>query len=122
MMIFHNATVDCDKDTAKVYEWALGEEDGDGNPTNPIKFPLGGTTIQHFGGRAQISIPRPGKAALILDRIKASEPQQSTNKGQTVYLLSGSSEHLYMQGIGPEDGQVSFTITEWSAGEGTVTE
>ena len=72
---YENATIDTDKETAKIYEWALGEFDDDGEPINPIKFPLSRAQITHNGSRAVISIPRRGKPNLILDRlIHAPEP------------------------------------------------
>ena len=113
---YENATIDTDKETAKIYEWALGEFDDDGEPINPIKFPLSRAQITHNGSRAVISIPRRGKPNLILDRlIHAPEPQE-TRKGESgTVTVSGESERLYRQNVAPADAQVHFTITEYSA-------
>ncbi len=121
MLMFHNATVDCDADTAKIYEYALVDKFKHlGLPSDDVEFPLGGVTVNHMGGRAELKIPVPGHPAVIIDRIRASEPKQQTSGGRDVYLLTGASELLYMQGVDPEHGQVSFTITEWSAQSGTL--
>lgn len=121
MLMFHNATVDCDVDTAKIYEFAIVDKFKElGLPADDVDFPLGGVTVTHMGGRAVLNIPVPGHADVIIDRIRASEPKQQTSGGREVYLLTGSSELLYMQGVDPEHGQVSFTITEWSAMSGTL--
>lgn len=110
MQQFWDVTVNCDKETAKIYEWARGEFAADDKPTNPITFPLEGCTVTHNGSRAVISLPRPGGRALILDRlINADEPTESGRDGKT-RVVSGQSERLYMQGINPEDGVVSFTL------------
>lgn len=115
MLTFFNATIDCDKETAKVYEYKFGEDD-------PLEFPLSGVQITQFGGRIVVQIPTPGAPAKVIDRLKGSEPTQQTSKGKTVYSVSGGSEHLYMQGVDPEHATVQFTITEWEAGAGSVVE
>lgn len=113
MLNLQGATIDCAKDVAKIYEHARGEDD-------PIKFPLRGVNVIHNGGRAVIQIPQPGKAAFVLDRIKCSEPERITRNGKTTWVIAGASERLYMQSINPEDATVSFTVTDYEAGLGSV--
>lgn len=112
MDTWYDVTVDCDKDTAKIYEWARGETDEDGQPVNPLRFPLEGCMVIHNGSRARITIDRPGRSALIIDRlIQAPEPTQNGRDGRS-WTLSGRSERLYNQNVKPEDCEVSFTLKE----------
>ncbi len=113
MLILQGATIDCPKDQRKIYEHVRGDDD-------PISFPLHGVQVTHNGGRAAITIPVPGKAAFVLDRIKCQEPEKNTRGKQTTWTLTGASERLYMQGINPEDAAVTFTVTEYEAGLGSV--
>jgi hypothetical protein len=113
---YENATIDTDRETAKLYEWALGEHDADGNPTNPIKFPLSRAQVTHNGSRAVVSIPRAGKANFILDRLIHSPEPKETRKGESGTVnISGESERLYRQNVAPADAAVHFTILEYSA-------
>lgn len=116
MMIFHNATIDVDKDSRKAYEFAPVLDEGES-----LQFPLGGVTVKHFGGRAEIMLPaRPGEAGRVLDRYQAGEPVMTQTKGKSVYTLTGDSEMLYMAGVGAEQLTVTVTITEWSSEQGSV--
>lgn len=114
MLHFMDVTINCDDDTAKTYEHILGE----GKPE--LKFPLKGCQVTHHGGRAVISLAQPGRKALIIDRLRAGEPTEGTHGKESTYTLSGSSEKLYMQGVNPEDANVTFVITDWKASAGSV--
>lgn len=120
MLILQGATIDCSRDQRKIYEAARGEFDDDGKVVNPIKFPLQGVQVVHNGGRASITIPEPGKAAFVLDRIKCGEPERNDRAGKTTWTITGASERLYRQGINPVDASVTFTISEWDGGVGSV--
>jgi len=112
---YENATIDTDKETAKIYEWALGDTDEDGKPINPLKFPIGGAQVNHNGSRAVISIPRRGQPNFILDRLVHSPEPKSTRKGEDESVnISGESERLYRQNVAPADAGVHFTIVEFS--------
>lgn len=131
MFLFEDATINCSKDTAKIYEWALGHFaqrdvlDADGNkigteddpskPIDPIRFPLSGVHIVQHGNRATISIPRPGRAAFELDRlVRCAEPKKTVQDGEEVFTIGGESERLFRQGVNPADAQVDFVITQWA--------
>lgn len=118
MLMFTDATLTTDKATSELYEYALGEDD-------PIEFPLTGATVTHFGSRISITIPdpRPGRPAVVLDRlVRAGEPTLQTKGKKETWSFSGSSERLHMQGIAAEDGIVSFTITKHGKTAGSVDE
>lgn len=120
-----SATIDCQKDQAKIYEWARGEyspadEDGNTEPINPIKFPLQDVNITVHGSRAVISITRPGQADLILDRLVRATIEQAGRGGSKTWTLAGQSERLYMANIDPADAGVTFGIKEWEAAVGSV--
>lgn len=120
MLLLQGATIDCPRDQRKLYEYARQEFDDDGNPINPIQFPLKGVQVAHNGGRASITIPRPGKAAFVLDRIKCSEPERSQRGDKITWTITGSSERVYRQGINPADAIVTFTVTDYDGGLGSV--
>lgn len=117
MLMFHEAQIDTDEDTASVYEYALGEDE-------PITFPLDGVMITHVGRRAVLTIaaPDPNAPRVVLDRIKGDEPKRQTSGGKTVYMITGASERLYMAGLDAEEQQVSFTIRKWQGADGSVIE
>lgn len=120
MLILQGATIDCDRDQRKLYEAARGRFDDDGKIVDPIKFPLRGVQVAHNGGRASITIPSAGAAAFVLDRIKCSEPERNDRGGKVTWTITGASERLYRQGINPADATVTFTVTEYEGGLGSV--
>lgn len=120
MQMFHNATIDCDEDTAQVYEYILAAEADDSDEPERLEFPLGGVQVTHMGGRVSIMLPQPGKAALTLDRLVRAAEAKKQPKGES-YVITGTSERLHMQGLEDEDATVTFTIKEWSKADGDVT-
>lgn len=127
MLILYDATIDCDSDTRKVYEWVRGEfetngdgervlDDGLPKPINPIKFPLQHCTITHFGSRLTISVPAPGNAQFRIDELgKAAAPKRATKGNKEIFTFGGLSTRLLRQNVDLEDASVAFTVTKWSA-------
>lgn len=120
---FLSATLDCPKDQAKIYEWAREEftetDDGEREPTNPIKFPLDGVNVTVHGSRAKITLARPGKADLVLDRLVGAQIEQVRGNPKA-WTLTGQSERLYLQRIDPADAGVTFTVRDHEAAVGSV--
>lgn len=129
MLILYDATIDTDKDTREVYEWALGEfeTDSKGNrvlddnklpiPINPLRFPLQHCTITHAGSATIISIPRNnGTADFRIDRIaKSAQPKRLPKGNKEIYTFGGVSERLLRQNVAIEGAAVNFTVTKWRA-------
>lgn len=132
-----SATVDTDDDTAPTYRWALGEykTDADGMPVreidgklipiNPLEFPLHNAMVVWNGSRATISLPRAGKANLVLDKLlRAPEPKKTSKRGgrgkpdEDQYTFTGVSERLLKMNIQPEHATVTFTVTGVNLTEG----
>lgn len=100
-----DAVVECDPETAQIYEME--------DPDNPLEFPLARCIVHHTGDRASIQVQRTGQKARYIDRlINAPAPEKSTSRdGETdTYVFTGQSEKLYLQGVNPEDGVVTFRV------------
>lgn len=128
MLTLYNATVDCDKELAEVYEWARGEYqlDDQGNrvlddnklpiPVNPIRFPLRGCLITNTGNRTVISVPTVEGPNFRLDElIKSPEPKKQTKGRKDIYTITGASTRLARQNVAMEHAQVMFNISDWDA-------
>lgn len=119
MKRFLDVTIDCDRDTAALYEHKFQD---------PLSFPITGCTVTNLGGRTTIYIP-PAKTAgepepmRVLDRlIDSGEPEQA-GRSQSDYTLSGRSEHLVIHNnIEIADSTVTFKMkmTKASVADGAV--
>jgi hypothetical protein len=123
MLHIQDATIDCDDDTAGIYETALQEHlqrhaDANGYDYEPseddlILFPLSGVQVAHMGSRLSLSLRVAGQPNFILDRlIRCPEPTESSkgDDGPQQWSFTGSSERLHMDGVEDADGKVTFTV------------
>jgi hypothetical protein len=129
MITLYDATIDCDAELRKVYEWAYGEFETDENgertlddkrlptPINPLRFPLQRCQVTHFGGRIVISIPKPERGSFFrIDELaKCPAPKRVSKGNKEIYQISGVSDRLLRQNVEIEHALVNFTVTKWSA-------